>query len=254
MTKDEFLEHLNEAKMVLDKLSEKEKVLHSISSEWNKANKEEKRMREQSGGGMYILLLFAVILIIWTSISLFWNLSVMGKGITVSDIIKILIIAAIFLTMNFIKKSAKQKNSPIADEYHKNTVEPLIQKKQAQQKVVNDFANGPEMNYIKQFIPKEYLDSYSISRLTEFVRTGRADNEKEAYNLYEDEKYRNNIERLHKKQLDYAEQSLKEQKKQTGIQEDILRKQRTISRKVSYGNYINTKNYYENKRKKKILY
>ena len=55
------------------------------------------------------------------------------------------------------------------------------------------------------------------------------------------------MQEIQEEQLDYARQTLHEQKNQTKLQKKQYEVQKRISRQVSYGNYINTKNYYHNR-------
>jgi len=96
------------------------------------------------------------------------------------------------------------------------------------------------MRNLSDIIPQKYLNLKAVLFLLEVLQTGRADSSKEAYNLYEEELHREKIQEMQEEQLDYARETLREQQNQTKVQ-------KRISRQVSYGNYINTKNYYHNR-------
>ena len=139
------------------------------------------------------------------------------------------------------------KNGRVNEEYYNQKILPIEKELKQQEKVIEDFIKSEEMRNLSDIIPQKYLNLKAVLFLLEVLQTGRADSSKEAYNLYEEELHREKMQEMQEEQLDYARQTLHEQKNQTKLQKKQYEVQKRISRQVSYGNYINTKNYYHNR-------
>lgn len=150
------------------------------------------------------------------------------------------IIPLILVMVAMIVARYKGKNGRINEEYYNQKILPIKKELNQQEKVILAFMNSDEMKNLSDVIPQKYLNLKAVLFLLEVLQTGRADSAKEAYNLYEEELHREKIQEMQEEQLDYARETLREQQNQTKVQ-------KRISRQVSYGNYINTKNYYHNR-------
>ena len=241
MTKEEFINHLLEVKVVLEKLAKKQEVYDEIERRlYEEYRKEESIRNEKQGiktGICTIIMVILLVIFIFTLLKdfLFEKVSVLGVSLFI--IIVILGIVARY----------KGKNGSINEEYYNQKISPIEKELKQQEKVILAFMNSVKMKNLSDVIPQKYLNLKAVLFLLEVLQTGRADSPKEAYNLYEEELHRERMQELQEEQLGYARETLHEQKNQTEIQKKQYEVQKRISRQVSYGNYINTKNYYHNR-------
>jgi len=229
MTKEEFINHLLEVKAVLEKLAKKQEVYDEIERRlYEEYGKEESIRNEKQKMKTRIC---AVIMLIVIAVCFFTGIikSVYGS-----------IIPLILVMVAMIVARYKGKNGRINEEYYNQKILPIKKELNQQEKVILAFMNSDEMKNLSDVIPQKYLNLKAVLFLLEVLQTGRADSAKEAYNLYEEELHREKIQEMQEEQLDYARETLREQQNQTKVQ-------KRISRQVSYGNYINTKNYYHNR-------
>lgn len=229
MTKEEFINHLLEVKAVLEKLAKKQEVYDEIERRlYEEYGKEESIRNEKQKMKTRIC---AVIMLIVIAVCFFTGIikSVYGS-----------IIPLILVMVAMIVARYKGKNGRINEEYYNQKILPIKKELNQQEKVILAFMNSDEMKNLSDVIPQKYLNLKAVLFLLEVLQTGRADSAKEAYNLYEEELHREKIQEMQEEQLDYARETLREQQNQTKVQ-------KRISCQVSYGNYINTKNYYHNR-------
>jgi uncharacterized membrane protein len=229
MTKEEFINHLLEVKAVLEKLAKKQEVYDEIERRlYEEYGKEESIRNEKQKMKTRIC---AVIMLIVIAVCFFTGIikSVYGS-----------IIPLILVMVAMIVARYKGKNGRINEEYYNQKILPIKKELNQQEKVILAFMNSDEMKNLSDVIPQKYLNLKAVLFLLEVLQTGRADSAKEAYNLYEEELHREKIQEMQEEKLDYARETLREQQNQTKVQ-------KRISRQVSYGNYINTKNYYHNR-------
>ena len=229
MTKEEFINHLLEVKAVLEKLAKKQEVYDEIERRlYEEYGKEESIRNEKQKMKTRIC---AVIMLIVIAVCFFTGIikSVYGS-----------IIPLILVMVAMIVARYKGKNGRINEEYYNQKILPIKKELNQQEKVILAFMNSDEMKNLSDVIPQKYLNLKAVLFLLEVLQKGRADSAKEAYNLYEEELHREKIQEMQEEQLDYARETLREQQNQTKVQ-------KRISRQVSYGNYINTKNYYHNR-------
>ena len=229
MTKEEFINHLLEVKAVLEKLAKKQEVYDEIERRlYEEYGKEESIRNEKQKMKTRIC---AVIMLIVIAVCFFTGIikSVYGS-----------IIPLILVMVAMIVARYKGKNGRINEEYYNQKILPIKKELNQQEKVILAFMNSDEMKNLSDVIPQKYLNLKAVLFLLEVLQTGRADSAKEAYNLYEEELHREKIQEMQEEQLDYARETLREQQNQTKVQ-------KRISRQVSYGNYINTKNSYHNR-------
>jgi hypothetical protein len=92
----------------------------------------------------------------------------------------------------------------------------------------NQFMNSEEFLFAKQLIPEEYFDSESVEYFVKVISNQRADGLKEAMNLYEDFLHKKRLEDYQKQQVELAQMTLSEQKKQNVINSELMKKQAAI--------------------------
>ena len=96
-------------------------------------------------------------------------------------------------------------------------------------------------------IPHKYQDMEILNNFIIILNDGRADNQKEVFNIYEEEQHRKEVINLQRLQIQNQESMIEMQKKQNQLSEQQLNKlaniqkgQRKISKQVKYGNVIST--------------
>ena len=227
MTKEEFINHLLDVKVVLEKLAKKQDVYDEIEDRMYEEYRKEEDIRKEK---QKIKSIIGVVITIITGMIFFFN-----------DFNPVLgcIVPFIWLAVIIVLRY-QEKNGRVNEEYYNRKILPIVEESKQQEKVIEDFMKSEEMRNLSDIIPQKYLNLKAVLFLLEVLQTGRADSAKEAYNLYEEELHREKMQEMQEEQLDYARQTLHEQKNQTKVQQ-------RISRQISYGNYINTKNYYHNR-------
>lgn len=96
-------------------------------------------------------------------------------------------------------------------------------------------------------IPHKYQDMEILNNFIIILNDCRADNQKEIFNIYEEEQHRKEVINLQRLQIQNQESMIEMQKKQNQLSEQQLNKlaniqkgQRKISKQVKYGNVIST--------------
>ena len=96
-------------------------------------------------------------------------------------------------------------------------------------------------------IPHKYQDMEILNNFIIILNDCRADNQKEVFNIYEEEQHRKEVINLQRLQIQNQESMIEMQKKQNQLSEQQLNKlaniqkgQRKISKQVKYGNVIST--------------
>ena len=239
MTKEEFIKHLLKAKVVLEKLAKKQDVYDDIEERMYEEYRKEENIRNETKRKWINFL--RIIGIASACLSLYFFF----KDKMILAILSFIVMGVMLVAFSVLSQNTK--NGRVNEEYYNQKILPIEKELKQQEKVIEDFIKSEEMRNLSDIIPQKYLNLKAVLFLLEVLQTGRADSSKEAYNLYEEELHREKMQEMQEEQLDYARQTLHEQKNQTKLQKKQYEVQKRISRQVSYGNYINTKNYYHNR-------
>ena len=138
MTKEEFINHLLEVKVVLEKLAKKQEVYDEIERRLY----EEYRRNEKQGiktGICTIIMVILLVIFIFTLLKdfLFEKVSVLGVSLFI--IIVILGIVARY----------KGKNGSINEEYYNQKISPIEKELKQQEKVILAFMNSEKMKNLR---------------------------------------------------------------------------------------------------------
>lgn len=138
------------------------------------------------------------------------------------------------------KKIVKDKFEKQADEYNTQFVIPAKNKAQELKSLVDQIWETDEMILYEQIIPEEYKELEIMDFFIRALEIGRASNEKELFNLYEEELHRKKVESMQKEMLENQQKQIDTSKEQLKQLDAISREQRHISRQVKYGNVVGT--------------
>lgn len=125
-------------------------------------------------------------------------------GLTLLGFVLVAVAGGIYLK-NHLSSSKTQKD--LADEYRMQNLPPL----EEQLKVLKDrrdkYYHSGEVQWMEQSLNAKYVKPDVIKMLAEYVDSGRADNLKEALNLYEEVAHRERMETMQSSILDAAQAS-----------------------------------------------
>lgn len=258
MEREQLLENYKKMKDAVSRLLEEQERLEERSAEYEAAVEEEKRIRNKGGFAFWLGTIIAGATAIagfvkfgdMLAVSFFKALLCIVAGI-IGGVIILCIGTAIDDKLN------NENNNIKADEYHKSTVEPIAIAIDKSKKIIDRLWNTEEMKEFEKRIPSEYKTLEAMIFFVHALKIGRADTEKELYNLYEEELHRKHVERMQTQQLQYAEQTLQTQQQQLEainhqnrmteqelVQlQNIQKRQKKLSRQTRYGNVVSTLNY-----------
>ena len=100
-----------------------------------------------------------------------------------------------------------KKQKALADEYRMQNIPPLEEELEALKEKRDKYNCSGEMKWMVQALNEKYLQPDVIKMLADYVDTGRADNLKEALNLYEEVAHRERMETMQSSILDAAQAS-----------------------------------------------
>lgn len=234
----DLLQDYNDIKNKLVLVSDKSDELYRIQIDIQSKLKLEKECREALGWiGKFGVIIWAMFIVVG-----FGFASLIGSIIGV--IIGYLIYSAMY---NIDRKRFSQKNNQLADEYHIKVINPLIERFNELKVEIDVLWESEELLLYEKIIPDEYKSIDAINFFIRALQVGRASNQKEVFNLYEEE--------LHKrKMIDMQNEMLIKQDEQIELsrmqnekidkinktQQDSVKLQKKISKQVRYGNAVST--------------
>ena len=96
-------------------------------------------------------------------------------------------------------------------------------------------------------IPEKYQTIEALNQFVIILKDGRADSQKEVFNIYEEEEHRREMINLQQMQIQNQVSMIEMQKQQNQLSEEQLDElnnikmgQRKISKQVRYGNVVST--------------
>ena len=148
-------------------------------------------------------------------------------GVWIPDTLSIVIAAAISLLLAIkAATSDKAKRNAQADEYIKNNL-PVVKKKlEDAQSAMEELVNSDEVRVLRETIPEDYATLDAIAFFISAFKNLRVDTLKEAINLYEEEKYRREMQDMQIQELELLVQSVEIAREQLDVQKSILNLQR----------------------------
>ena len=258
MEREQLLEIYKKMRDAVSKLLEEQERLEEMSAEYEAAEQEENAIRTKVGFIFKLGAKLALVAVVFGFVMFGQMLSVsVLKAVLcfVAGIIGGLIILCVGNAID--DKLNLEANNAKADEYHKSTVEPMAIAIDRTKEIIDTLWNTEEMKQFEKRIPSEYKTLEAMIFFVHALEIGRADTEKELYNLYEEELHRKHIEHMQTQQLQYAEQTLQTQQQQLEainhqnrmteqelVQlQNIQKRQKKLSRQARYGNVVSTLNY-----------
>lgn len=216
---------LNDYKAIrktLSKLLSEQEQLERYGKRIQKLQDEEKKIQESHGvvGKIFTGIGFLVIFI-----------GFLGGLIVIGIIIGVLVMTIGDSIDKYIER---------AKEFRENNIMPIMTKATECKTKIDEIWTRNEMILYEQMIPDEYKQISTIDYFIRALETGRAENQKELFNLYEEESHRRRVELVQNELLDTQKKQLQVSKDQMENLRNIQKNQKHISRQVKYGNTIST--------------
>lgn len=238
--------------MIREKLAlviELQDMLNEIHKEIVIAQYEEKKIREKGGIAYIACVIIAAIVLGICSLG-----GVFGFIIGLIPAIILVLIGHKFDE----RSSAIKRRNEMADEFYKEKIDPLVKKFEETKKMIDELWDSDELKLYERIVPEEYKTLQAIDFFIKALKSGRANSQKEVFNLYEDELYRQKVILMQNEMLDKQDQQLDISKTQVEMlnnigknQEHALKIQKKISRQVRYGNAVTTLDFLKAKKVKK---
>lgn len=233
LSSEELLDLYKRIRIKVNDLLDSQELLDKAILDLEENKKKEDKIRNKMGivGNTFSILGLLIIVVCLSNG--FWAI-IMG-------ILVALVIGGIGVAID--SKITKDKYIIQADEFHENVVELSILKVDNYKEKIEQIWSTDEMSLYEKCIPEEYSSLGTIDFFIRALEIGRATNQKELINLYEEETHRRRIEANQSRILSNQEEQLEASKQQTKQLKDISKKQRKISRQVKYGNTVSTLDY-----------
>lgn len=143
----------------------------------------------------------------------------------------------------FFEKGRKKRMEQLQTE----EIEPTLKLIKEYEDKIAEVYNTDEITYFETHFPPECQSIEALQFFVEALLYGKAETEKELYNLWAEESYRQQMLQMQSKQILQNQSVIENQKQQTSALEQQNRllqqqtkQQRKLSRQVRYGNVIST--------------
>ncbi len=138
-----------------------------------------------------------------------WLFNVQRDG-TLWYILRYAIIGSIGLTFIsvFYDPIRQSEAEQAAEVYRNENIPPLKRKKNAMTRELEAFMQTDNVSWALNALGEEYLNHTAIGLFIKYLQGGRADNLKEAINLFEEEQHRRRLETLQKETLETTQATL----------------------------------------------
>lgn len=220
------------------RITEKEQELKHLKSEHEKILQEEKQKREKMGTGTWFITVipfFVGAYFLYRSIKGLFNGVVIDAIIFFTCVVACKAILELVFTISFAIYDRK-KNEMEVEKYHNEVTIPEENKLNQCAKELQNIKTAEEFASAIESIPEEYRTIEAISFFCHALQVGRADTEKEVYNLYEEELYRKRLEKIQKEQLKKIDDSLVHCPKCGGTHCNMMVKTKTDHTPFGIGN------------------
>lgn len=134
-----------------------------------------------------------------------------------------------------------------AQEYHESVIEPLLERFEEIKLEIDELWDSDELVLYEKMVPDEYKDMNAINFFVRALEVGRAETQKELFNLYEDELHKQRMVTMQKEMIDKQNEQIQIAKDQNAKLDSISEQQeksntmqKKISRQLRYGNAVNT--------------
>lgn len=146
-----------------------------------------------------------------------------------------------------VKKKVDEEAFIKAKTFYEESITPRENKLNEYRKVLLAIDDCHTSEVIKNEIPLDYQNEEALSFFVHALNNRRAENEKELFNLYEEEVHRQRMLKYAKEGVEIQKQTLQSQREQISRMDEQLRtlqsmreKQDKISKQVKYGNVVST--------------
>lgn len=159
---------------------------------------------------LLLLLLAGSGLLIVSFIVSFFRTRELSDLLGLFTMLSIFIVIIGLICMLFAVFSAKYRDREEIEKVriHNEQVIPAYKSFKESQKNLEDYMLVTKLQSVESQIPEDYRTEEAVCFFIQALRNGRADSDKELYNLFEEEKHRRKMEELTEKKLQQLEESL----------------------------------------------
>ena len=238
MGREELLKCYRNFFSQLYKIAQLQGGLEETGKEIAIANEQKTKIIEQSLFVLYFLIVGAFLIII----------GIMGRLGEHSAVIGIVLGIGFPVVSMFIDdKIFKPRREIIGKRYYSNVIAPLEKDAFSIKEALDELWDSKEMKEYDVMIPEKYKDMEILNQFIIILNDGRADSQKEVFNIYEEEQHRREMINLQHMQLQNQVSMIEMQQQQNQLSEqqlselnDIKKGQRKLSKQVRYGNVVST--------------
>lgn len=248
MGREETLNLLAEVKQIISALEEYTEKIEAIDLKLSENEKKANELRNHVSGGTYALIClisFGIAIVGACFLSIF--------GFIIFGVIGFAIVCTI-MSEDYLKKH-KAENDAAADEFLRNNSDPLLPQRDELHSELENLKESGSLDWALDIVGEEMFSSSAVEEVYGLIKGRRADNLKEALNLYDSTKYRERMEAMQSAIKDASEIAAAEAVKQTSTMTEIEKSSHQaanaakINAAINYGTYRNTKKISKNTKK-----
>lgn len=238
MGREELLKYYEKFLILLCKIVELQSRLEEKGSLIALANENKTKMVEQSLFVTYFSIISVFLIIIGF-------IGKLGEYSAVAGIVSGIVL--FFVSIFIDDKVFKPKREVSGEMYYNNVIEPLEKDAFVIKDAIDKLFESSDMKNYETMIPEKYQTIEALNQFVIILKDGRADSQKEVFNIYEEEEHRREMINLQQMQIQNQVSIIEMQKQQNQLSEEQLDElnnikmgQRKISKQVRYGNVVST--------------
>lgn len=239
MSREQLIDKYTQYKQTLENVVNSQQKLDALCNTYKEKEKEEASIRKGSSASGCLACILPFILFLGG----------------VNFFVVIILGGLSYFLLEFYRKSKHQTEYDAeANKFHFEVLEPLKTEIQSQKDYIDKLWDNWDMKALSEDLPEDYCSLDAIDFFLKALKNRRADTEKEAFNLYEAHLKEEAFINLQKETLNTQQEQLKatqEIQKNTEEQKEILkdvqytqkqtqRTQKKISKRLKYGNAVDT--------------
>ena len=186
----DLLNALNEMLRILYEIDTRANAIEQVKAKINSVIQEVNKIRygfSKHEKTVIAVMYAALVLLLWIPFHFFIG------SLVISGMVMVVFAFCVKIKNSI---SPAKSQASLAEMYRVQNLVPLEQKLQTLKNELNVYLYSGEVQWLKEALNNKYLNKNIIKMLIEFVDAGRADNLKEALNLYEEVAHRERMETM----------------------------------------------------------
>lgn len=211
MEKKELLEKYRYVLEINSQLADLKEQSETKQKEYETLVKKVAECKEKWGAGTFIKCILPALLFIFVGIVTVTSIFDREMWVLIpAEILIMVFLCGLFSligTLSFARHD-RDKNEIEAARIHNNELIPAYMEYEESIRRLQEVAESTDIEKIESEIPEDYRTQDAMRFFVKAMETGRADTEKEVYNLYEEELHRRRLEKIEEEKLERIEASL----------------------------------------------